>query len=321
MYERQDNSNTKKQAFKHIKDELSEYFKEFIEDEQKTLHFHLKKIIFNGSSSIGESEHKFLKYIDQNELKDVRYFIYSNDNDLIILLLQYIDTKFFVVFDDGNNKYSYIDISKVRNYFLNLIIQNNIEFDQFRVIDDFICLSFFLGNDYIPKFEDIKTDKENIVSTFDNLIEKYRKISQSNKRYQYLIEDFALNIPMLKSIFSSFFDTQINNPEIQKQYLNTNEGKPTEKKEQFYTNIFQIFQEEEEEEEINDDFIKYNAQEFLKSMSFTICLYLFDIPSFTYCSNIKRSIRLKELIEYMEEEEFYFDETIEETHFIIFQKQ
>ena len=75
----------------------------------KNIEFFLKKISFSGHSVTGESEHKFLEYIDNEKLLKTRYYIYSKDNDFIILLLQYLNSEFIVVFEGENGKYWFIE--------------------------------------------------------------------------------------------------------------------------------------------------------------------------------------------------------------------
>ena len=87
-------------------------------DEQKNIEFFLKKISFSGHSVTGESEYKFLEYIDNENLLKTRYYIYSKDNDFIILLLQYLNSEFIVVLEGENGKYWFIDIIKVREYLI-----------------------------------------------------------------------------------------------------------------------------------------------------------------------------------------------------------
>lgn len=67
-----------------------------------------------------------------------------------------------------------------------------------------------MGNDYIPKFDDIETDEINVIKVFDNLIMQYKKINQGGESQQNLIVGDKLNLPVLKQLFSLFFGQQNN---------------------------------------------------------------------------------------------------------------
>lgn len=59
--------------------------------------------------------------------------------------------------------------------------------------------------------------------------------------------------------------------------------------------------------------MKKEAQDFLKIMSFTVCLYLYEIPSSNYRCYIDGSMNLEKLIKLMEEEDISFHNDNERT--------
>lgn len=138
------------------------------------------EIILSGHEVPGEGEHKIMEYIrlakaQPNYDPNIRHCLYGLDADLIMLGLLSHDPHFCllreeVTFGRQNQKKSkelehqnfyLMHLCIVREY-LELEFQElkapsilNFPFDMERVIDDFILMAFFVGNDFLPNLPNL----------------------------------------------------------------------------------------------------------------------------------------------------------------------
>jgi len=161
-------------------------------------------IIYSSCYSPSEGEHKLLQYIKSN--LEYSYVIYGLDADLIFLSLSSQSNNIHLLresneIDSKNNdsksqnEFTYVNIELMKNYIYD-IIQNKISYilEKKNVINDFIFICYFLGNDFIPHINsiDIYDNKYGI----DYLLNIYIKVIQ-NLSYQYLINlenDIKINM-------------------------------------------------------------------------------------------------------------------------------
>jgi len=125
-----------------------------------------KKIIFSNSNVPLEGEHKILEYIKLNPSKnDQNTIIYGLDGDLIMLSLVSKEDDIYLLREakeygsyaliHNNNPYLYMDINNLRYALMNSfkVYNPNIDINNTqRYIDDYIFLSFMLGNDFVHKW-------------------------------------------------------------------------------------------------------------------------------------------------------------------------
>ncbi|WEW56149.1 exonuclease II Exo2 [Emydomyces testavorans] len=138
------------------------------------------EIILSGHEVPGEGEHKIMEYIRQSKAQpdydpNVRHCLYGLDADLIMLGLLSHDPHFCllreeVTFGRQNQKkvkelehqnFYLLHLCVVREY-LELEFQElkqqgalRFEFDMERIIDDFILMAFFVGNDFLPNLPNL----------------------------------------------------------------------------------------------------------------------------------------------------------------------
>ena len=140
----------------------------------KSLYFNPKtnkphfNIIFTGSDVPGEGEHKIMNYIKTNKdsfNSQESIIIYGLDADLIMLSILSHQSNIFLLrekqeygntytFEYGDFKFLYLSIDNVKSSILNeleLKLGKTNDCNIIRLIDDFIFMCFFLGNDFIPK--------------------------------------------------------------------------------------------------------------------------------------------------------------------------
>ena len=142
------------------------------------------QIIYSSSNVPGEGEHKLLDFIKKNKQKDFSYVTYGLDADLIFLMLVTKSEKVYLLreaqqFDSKASKdqLNFVSLKIMRECiyktFEEYILKNNndiiIEVNKNRIINDFIFLCYFLGNDFLPHILSLDINKNGI----KYIIEKY----------------------------------------------------------------------------------------------------------------------------------------------------
>ena len=135
------------------------------------------EIVLSGHEVPGEGEHKIMEYIRQaksqpNYDPNVRHCLYGLDADLIMLGLLSHDPHFCLLREEvtfGRQSKSKSKELEHQNFYLMHLcivreylelefqelkepsaIGDGVEFDMERIIDDFILMAFFVGNDFLP---------------------------------------------------------------------------------------------------------------------------------------------------------------------------
>lgn len=174
------------------------------------------EVVLSGHEVPGEGEHKIMEYIRQaksqpNYDPNVRHCLYGLDADLIMLGLLSHDPHFSllreeVTFGRANKKKSdelehqnfyLMHLCVVREY-LELEFQQMKEpgalsfpFDMERVIDDFILMAFFVGNDFLPNLPHLHINEGALALMF----ETYKTILP--KAQGYINEGGKINLERL----------------------------------------------------------------------------------------------------------------------------
>jgi 5'-3' exoribonuclease 1 len=163
-------------------------------------------IVFSGHDVPGEGEHKIMQFIrdlraDPNYEPNVRHCMYGQDADLIMLGLATHEPHFALLrevinFNTGfsgrksarevilrqskDAQFQLLHLSILREY-LWLDFGNDMPsaVDQERIIDDFIFLTFLVGNDFLPHLPTLDISEH----AFDVLINAYRTLWQEKPGY------------------------------------------------------------------------------------------------------------------------------------------
>src|SRR5215469_12540006 len=133
------------------------------------------EVVLSGHEVPGEGEHKIMEYIRQAKAQkdydpNMRHCLYGLDADLIMLGLLSHDPHFCLLREEvtfgrqaktkskelEHQNFYLLHLCLVREY-LELEFQDlkqpgalDFEFDMERIIDDFILMAFFVGNDFLP---------------------------------------------------------------------------------------------------------------------------------------------------------------------------
>ena len=160
-----------------------------------------QKLIFDSSNTEGEGEHKIyntirMKHYDNN-------CVYGLDADLIMLSL-ISDSKIHLLretteyrIEGFNSEYVYLDISRLKNLIINNIKPRVYKLDDMTLINDYIFICFFLGNDFISHTPSINLRHDGL----EVLIGTYKNLCEKNLGYYHLIDiksDDLINISGLK---------------------------------------------------------------------------------------------------------------------------
>lgn len=181
------------------------------------------RIIFSGHDVPGEGEHKIMSFIREERSKpgfapNQRHCMYGQDADLIMLGLSTHEPHFTLlreVIDFGmkgsgskrqvmlrqtkDAQFQLLHLSVLREYIE--IDLGFVEFvDRERLIDDFVFLTFLVGNDFLPHLPSLDISEH----AFDVIFNTYRLIlKESSTHEKYLVRNGEIaNLQNLEKLFS-----------------------------------------------------------------------------------------------------------------------
>lgn len=149
------------------------------------------EIIYSPCSVPSEGEQKLMNYLRKYGSKSESYMIHGLDADLIMLSLLSHYPRFYVLRDDTYdrmNDYLLVDIGSVRKQIIDIMKweteDNEYKFNSECVINDFVFLCFFMGNDFlphVPSLEIIEGGIEVILQVCKNVGETHGHITRNTK--------------------------------------------------------------------------------------------------------------------------------------------
>eukprot|EP00981_Chlorochromonas_danica_P000482 scaffold98_cov248-Ochromonas_danica.AAC.23 len=181
------------------------------------------EVIYSGHDVPGEGEHKIMTYIRDLRANakyepNLRHCMYGQDADLIMLALATHEPHFallrevinfntnrgrrsareVVMKQTAEAQFQLLHISLLREYIaLDFGHNQELVMDHERVIDDFIFLTFLVGNDFLPHLPTLDISEH----AFDTLINAYRELwSQSAG---YIVENGEIqDLKRLEDLFA-----------------------------------------------------------------------------------------------------------------------
>jgi 5'-3' exonuclease len=175
--------------------------------------FDIHQIIFNDSNVPGEGEHKFLsilRLMRTNPLtKNEKIYVYGGDADLIVLSICTHKTNIHIIREVKNEtvlqmkkmyeayEFLKLDIDELRKAFYDTIASQfkNEIFDKENILNDYMFLTFLVGNDFVLSLPFLKIKKDGL----DVLISIYLTIKKT--RSDYLTQSNEEKIPQVNSFF------------------------------------------------------------------------------------------------------------------------
>lgn len=213
---------------------------------------HSVKVIFSDASVPSEGEHKILQHIKKQPLdrncviygldsdlimlslcthRDNLVLVRENNliknNNIDIAIDKFPELNYFLVGELKKILYTILISNQeigllTRNDTLGLSSQINLtslydqiitaHYDIERIIRDYIFMSFFLGNDFIPSFPTLKIRTNGI----EKVIQAYRHTIKNDGQY-FCNEDLSINIMFLFKFISQLAGDEENNFKHQKQ--------------------------------------------------------------------------------------------------------
>lgn len=192
------------------------------------------EVVLSGHEVPGEGEHKIMEYIRQAKSQpgydpNVRHCLYGLDADLIMLGLLSHDPHFCLLREEvtfgrqsqkkskelEHQNFYLMHLCIVREY-LELEFQEleqpgalGFPFDMERVIDDFILMAFFVGNDFLPNLPHLHINEGALALMFN----VYKKVLPKAKGYineggVINLERLALLLDELSHVEYRFFEAE-----------------------------------------------------------------------------------------------------------------
>lgn len=191
---------------------------EFMEQVGKHLRWFIRKkmkedplwkdleVTFSGHDVPGEGEHKIMQYIRELRARDdyqpnVRHCMYGQDADLIMLGLATHEPHFTLLrevvnFNSGFNRgasarttvlrqtkeaqFQLLSLAMLREYIeVDLALGCSYAVDKERLCDDFIFLTFLVGNDFLPHLPTLDIGEH----AFDLVFNSYKELLQESEGY------------------------------------------------------------------------------------------------------------------------------------------
>ena len=192
------------------------------------------EIVLSGHEVPGEGEHKIMEYIrcskaQPNYESNVRHCLYGLDADLIMLGLLSHDPHFCLLREEvtfgrqvskkpkelEHQNFYLLHLSMVREY-LELEFQEleqegvlDFPFDMERVIDDFILMAFFVGNDFLPNLPNLHINEGALALMFKLYKEVLPKMGgYINEQGVINVQRLGMLVEALSGVEHRFFEAE-----------------------------------------------------------------------------------------------------------------
>jgi 5'-3' exoribonuclease 1 len=185
------------------------------------------EVVLSGHEVPGEGEHKIMEYIRQAKAQpgydpNVRHCLYGLDADLIMLGLLSHDPHFCLLREEvtfgrqsakkakelEHQNFYLMHLCMVREY-LELEFQElkadgalGFPYDMERIIDDFILMAFFVGNDFLPNLPNLHINEGALALMF----QKYKEVLP--RLGGYINEYGVINLERLESLLNELSDVE-----------------------------------------------------------------------------------------------------------------
>ncbi|KAJ5176863.1 5'-3' exoribonuclease [Penicillium canariense] len=208
------------------------------------------EIVLSGHEVPGEGEHKIMEYIRRAKAQpdyhpNVRHCLYGLDADLIMLGLLSHDPHFCLLREEvtfgrqvqkkpkelEHQNFFLLHLSMVREY-LELEFQEleqegalNFPFDMERVIDDFILMAFFVGNDFLPNLPNLHINEGALALMFKIYKDVLRKMGgYINEQGVINVDRLGILVEALSEVEHRFFQAENSDAQWIKSKQNGYDG-------------------------------------------------------------------------------------------------
>jgi 5'-3' exonuclease len=188
------------------------------------------EIIYSSCFTPAEGEHKLLQFIRSNQKQNINYsyVIYGLDADLIFLALSTESNSIYLLREaneinknESKEVLNYVSIKIMKESIVNTMTKYVLEsseeeklfdkMDPIRLVNDFIFMCYFLGNDFLPHIPSLDIHRDGIESLIVAWSETMREIVIDNNKLVYLLnEKKDLQGKTLKKVNTDFINKFIN---------------------------------------------------------------------------------------------------------------
>jgi 5'-3' exonuclease len=208
---------------------LSIHLLKFIKQYKLT---HNIKIILSTSNTHGEGEHKIHQYLKEQNNQETTKVVYGLDADLIFLTMAARINKLYVfreaqnIDEKSTKKFLMLDIDLLKNgIYEDIQSKCDKKLDITNVIDDYIMLGFFLGNDFLPNIPSLTLSPihPKLENGLDILLYIYPSFINSNDYISKNNQSLCKFLEILSSLEEEYFKDVYNKGRIT---YKTNETDP-----------------------------------------------------------------------------------------------
>lgn len=180
-------------------------------------------VIVSGSDEVGEGEHKAIRYIKDQNLKQTNTeidVIYGLDADLIMLTLT-CGVENIYLMREADPNFNYINIKRLRrNISLYLYDSEDICY-----MYDYVVICFLLGNDFLPNIPCLKLRFNGLTILCNTYKEIYSKLQVNLVNYES--NKYKINYNFIKLLIETISKMEDKlMQEITIEYNKTNTNKP-----------------------------------------------------------------------------------------------
>lgn len=191
-------------------------------------------IIYSSCFTPAEGEHKLLQFIRNNQKahKDFSYVVYGLDADLIFLALSTNSDKVYLLREaneinkkESHEVLNYVSIKIMRQCIVSTIekalyCENNdmnygdttntidlagFKLNQTNVVNDFIFMCYFLGNDFLPHIPSLDIAHNGIEILIEMYVKVVHKIIMDTNQLEYMVDtnNNSINMNFLRQFITN----------------------------------------------------------------------------------------------------------------------
>ena len=167
--------------------ELSAFITHHFTKEKRTY-----SVIIQDETTIGEGEHKIIRYLETKQKK--RIMIYSPDADLIMLGIGLNKKNVFIlrpnIYSHIKSSHFIVSLDIFKNQIIHMIDpEHQYPEKKIQIVNDFVFLLYFLGNDFLPHSPSFEIKYKGI----DKILEIYSSIFKMGLSLVRTTPTFAIN--------------------------------------------------------------------------------------------------------------------------------
>lgn len=272
-------------------DNLNNHMKKFVDNIRDY------DITFSGSDIPGEGEHKIYHHLRTTETLKHTVYIYGLDADLIILSLEHLQycRNIFLIRENFDNEMIKLNIQKLQKC-IHKEMNNSMNIQQSVISQDYISLSFMLGNDFLPHSPilNIRTQGiQNILHCYKETLKyfkgKYSLTTNSlinwdffrvfcdivsKNEYNYLKREIDSRIKRKNVLCKSNLskdDKILKTPLIQQDHEDLLEIEKPNWRKRYYSILF-------DEEEVDETYIKKVCIKYIEGLQWCLLYYSKSCP-------------------------------------------